>query len=105
MTVQQKPKSLNSNLSTSSQVETNGIEKSSSKSIKRYSPMSRRREKLPVKNEGPVPGRQDVLDWDTEAKIAARAYEIYEERIRLGASMQDWLHAEWEGHYEGFSNN
>ncbi len=81
MTVQQKPKSLNSNLSTSSQVETNGIEKSSSKSIKRNSPMRRRREKLPVNNEGLMPGRQDVLDWDTEAK------------------------AEWEGDYEGFGNN
>ena len=33
---------------------------------------------------------------NVEARIARRAYEIYEERCRLGASLQDWLRAERE---------
>jgi hypothetical protein len=43
-----------------------------------------------------VPGPQNVMDGNTEAKIAARAYEMYEERMRLGQSLQDWLRAEQE---------
>jgi len=35
-------------------------------------------------------------DQNVEATIAARAYELYEERCRLGGPMQDWLRAEQE---------
>ncbi|MDT7041713.1 DUF2934 domain-containing protein [Candidatus Nitronereus thalassa] len=37
-----------------------------------------------------------VRKENIEARIAQRAYEIYEERCRLGASLQDWLRAERE---------
>ena len=96
MTVQKKPKSSISDHSTLNQVETNGIEKSSSSSTKENSPTSRRRLKQPGIGQDPVPGPQDVMDGNTEARIAARAYEMYEERMRLGQSLQDWLRAEQE---------
>ena len=31
-----------------------------------------------------------------DSRIAARAFEIYEERCRIGEAMQDWLRAEQE---------
>lgn len=43
-----------------------------------------------------------VANWQTslangfETRITQRAYEIYEERCRIGASLQDWLRAERE---------
>ena len=96
MTVQKKPKSSHSDHSTFSQVETKGIEKPSSSSTKENSPTSRRRLQQPGIGQDPVPGPQDVMDGNTEARIAARAYEMYEERMRLGQSLQDWLRAEQE---------
>jgi Protein of unknown function (DUF2934) len=43
-----------------------------------------------------VPGKPGPLKQSTEARIARRAYEFYEERCRLGASLQDWVRAERE---------
>ena len=96
MTVQKKLKYSNSDHSTLSQVEPNGIEKSSSSSTKENSPTGRRRLKQPGMGQDPVPGPQDVINGNTEARIAARAYEMYEERMRVGQSLQDWLRAEQE---------
>lgn len=91
-----KPQSPNSTILNPNQEETNGTGSSSSKITKRNSPTSRGKAKLPVIKKDPMPGSPSARDWDTEARIAARAYEIYEERIRLGVSLQDWLRAEQE---------
>jgi hypothetical protein len=96
MTVQKKPKSQHSSLSSPGPEETNGTHSSAPKSPKRKSPTSRGSENLSVSPNNPRPVTPDVMDWNTQARIAARAYEMYEERMHLGASLQDWVRAEQE---------
>lgn len=46
--------------------------------------------------QDPVASWQKDRDEKLKARIASRAFEIYEERCLLGAPLQDWLRAERE---------
>jgi hypothetical protein len=46
-------------------------------------------------NERSVLNQELLMDLDNE-KIAARAYQLYQERFGGQAPLDDWLRAEWE---------
>ena len=52
--------------------------------------------KLPALGKDQVPAQSEIMNTNREVRISVRAYEIYEERIRMGAPLQDWLRAEQE---------
>ena len=94
--ISQKKTSQNQNTSTNNKLGTNGTETSLSKNNKKFSQTSRGTKKLHPLSNDQMSSPSVAMNPNSEERIAARAYEIYEERIRLGASLQDWLRAERE---------
>ncbi len=94
-----EPKKKNSSSSKSSTLEaksTTGAKNSSSNVSQESVQLRTRRKKASTKGRNPDLSSQGVTNGDLQSVIATRAYEIYEERIRLGAPTQDWLRAEQE---------
>lgn len=76
---------------------TSNKEKKPSQTKRTATPPPRKRGKNPsTLAQGLVVNPQGGRDEILKARIARRAFEIYEERCQLGASLQDWLRAERE---------